>query len=504
MKSEDTIRGALGVFILGFGGMVSAGEPVLATASQTNLVVVTPVEEPQAVLHNPDMGWVIYENYPIDRKSSLLAIQPDADMADVANVAVLFAWSDVERREGEYDFSQVDVAYEHWKKRGKHIQLRMSTESWLYWNRADPPAGVGVPPFIRERMQPAEIQARTIDGLPYTVVDARNPYYRERLTKFLAAVAAHFSGQRAVTLIDLRGFGVWGEWHSGYRYATLDERRAALSWIMDAYSTAFPDQYLALSFSYDLDAPKARHYDGPNNRYDPAFTKHYEEYLRYSAFDHALTKRNVTLRRDGCGGAVYSNERRLNAEAFRTLNKGPMVCEFFGSYPQAKQNGAEWLQWMIEDGLSLHPNYMNTIGWCDLNFIREQPATIRYGLRNMGYRLVPTRVQFPLALYAGEPVQIKMDWINRGVGRAMQNFELRLLLADSQGKTVACTAGLMDTQKWIKGQNYTVVRDIQFRGMPRGGCQLYLAVIDPRTGRPIGLPLRDGRPDGYYKIASSP
>ncbi len=31
-----------------------------------------------------------------------------------------------------------------------------------------------------------------------------------------------------------------------------------------------------------------------------------------AAFDHALTKPNVTSRRDGAGRAVHSNERRLN------------------------------------------------------------------------------------------------------------------------------------------------------------------------------------------------
>ena len=51
-------------------------------------------------------------------------------------------------------------------------------------------------------------------------------------------------------------------------------------------------------------------------------TEHYGEYLRYSAFDYALTKPNVTYRRDGCGGAVHSNERKLNEEAFRRLMAG--------------------------------------------------------------------------------------------------------------------------------------------------------------------------------------
>src|SRR5438270_750341 len=83
-----------------------------------------------------------------------------------------------------------------------------------------------------------------------------------------------------------------------------------------SYASAFPDRYLGLSYSYDPDSPKA-YWDGPTSKYDPAFTRDYEAFLRFSAFDYALSKPNVTWRRDGVGGAVHSNERRLNEEAFR-------------------------------------------------------------------------------------------------------------------------------------------------------------------------------------------
>jgi len=43
----------------------------------------------------------------------------------------------------QYDFSKVDHAYDHWKRRGKEIQSRMSTESLLWCailrNRTWPP-----------------------------------------------------------------------------------------------------------------------------------------------------------------------------------------------------------------------------------------------------------------------------------------------------------------------------------------------------------------------------
>src|SRR4051812_47771753 len=94
--------------------------------------VVEPKELPDAVLHNPDMGWVLYENYPVDQdpkgSSTLLAL-PSEKFEGVDAVAVMFSWADVEKQPDEYDFSKVDFAYDYWASRGKAIQLRLSSES---------------------------------------------------------------------------------------------------------------------------------------------------------------------------------------------------------------------------------------------------------------------------------------------------------------------------------------------------------------------------------------
>ena len=186
---------------------------------------MTPKELPDALLHNPDMGWVLYENYPVDTEpkgSSTLLGLPNENFDGVEEVAVMFSWADIEKQPDEYEFSKVDFAYDYWAKRGKAIQLRLSSESLLWWANRNPPAGAGVPEYVLAKLPPSEKQIRDMQGAKYVVVDARNQYYRERLAKFLKAVDAHFSGKRPVSLIDLRGFGVWGEWHSGFKYPSLE------------------------------------------------------------------------------------------------------------------------------------------------------------------------------------------------------------------------------------------------------------------------------------------
>jgi hypothetical protein len=470
------------------------------------LLIVYPTELPNQILHNPDMGWVLYENYPLDHRpggSSTLLTLPDEPFENVDHVAVMFAWSDIETTPGVYDFSKTDHAYDYWRARGKTIQLRMSTETLLWWNRLTPPAGVGVPQYVLDKLPPEKKQTRRNGGIPYVVVDARDAFYLERLKQFLSAVAAHFADDRPVSLIDLRGFGLWGEWHSGFRYASLANRRAGLTAIIDRYANAFPRHWLALSYSHDPDGPP-EYFAGPTDRYDASFTRTYADFLRYSAFDYAMTKPNVTLRRDGAGGAVYSNQRRLCEVAFATLAKGPMMSEFVVGYSDAKIGGRAWLEAVLNDALSLHPNYINLLGWTAgdaLAFTREQPELFTKTLNTMGYRLVPRSISYPRAIRNGGKFTCSMTWLNRGVGRAMRDYHLRFLAIDSRNEiTSSCDIGEIPTSQWIKGKEYETTVDLSFANLSRGRYTLRLALIDPASNSTIALPLANAAEDGSYGV----
>jgi hypothetical protein len=465
-----------------------------------------PIEDTAVVVHNPDMGWVLYENHPLDpdpRGSSTLLTLPGETFPVVDAVAIMASWQDVEKTEGVYDFSRLAFAYDHWKTRGKALQLRVSTETLLWWTKATPPAGTGVPGYVLDRLPAGRKQTRHDSGLPYVVVDAREPYYLERLGRFLDALAKHFSGARAVTLVDLRGFGLWGEWHSGYRYPTLADRREALSHIIDVWSGAFPHNHLALSASYDPDSP-AELRAGPTDRFDPAHTTHYAEFLSFSAFDQALTRPNVGFRRDGAGGAVHSNERRLIDEAF-AKGKGPMMAEFLGGYADwASKPGRGAVDRIVGDALSLHPNYVNLLGWAGkdaLAFTHARPDLVAHGLRTMGYRLVPLSIRYPATITGGHPFRVAMEWVNRGVGRALRDYGLRLILADAKGQTRStCDAGPLETSRWERDVVYRVQKEVAWRVVPAGEGELRVALTDPGTGRSIALPLAVGSREGGYPM----
>jgi hypothetical protein len=463
-------------------------------------------EDTDVILHNPDMGWVLYENYPLDPSpngSSTMISMPGESFPEVDAVAIMFSWQDVETRESDYDFSKVDKAYDYWKNKGKTIQLRLSTESLVWWSKRNPPAGTGVPEFVFSRIPATEMQTRSMEGFSYVTVDARNSFYRKSLARFLQAVNAHFARARPVTVVDLRGAGVWGEWHSGFRYPDLETRRTALMGILDIWTSAFPQRQLALNYSYDPDGPKTL-YAGPTDRYVSDCTTNYNDFLRYSAFDYALTKTNITFRRDGCGGAVHSNERHLNEEAYRKFRRAPMIGEFLGGYGAVKQGGTNWVSWMIEDALSLHPNYLNLIGGQAGDayaFASERPDLINRGLQQMGYRLMPTRVEFPSRITNGAPFEVRFEWVNRGVGRALRDYSLKLFLENSQtGRLHASESETISTSQWLAGEKHDVSHTAKYSGAPVGKYWLAIQVSDPETDRPIALPLTSGAEKHRYRI----
>lgn len=420
------------------------------------LVDNRPQEDTAVILHNPDMGFMTYENYCVARNQSVIPSSAgemrDYDYPGVDYVAVMFTWADVEQSEGEYVWDDVDRAYDYWKAKGKRMMLRMSTESLLWYSSK----GKGIPDYLYNRIPEDQKQTLTTwQGNPpvsytYRGVDFRNQDYQRRLKAFLEEVNRHFGSDRPVEYIDLAGYGLWGEWHAGYIYpgqikgnagpGDLTAKREGLKSVLDIWSDAFPRHWLSLSYSYDPDSP-ARLYQNSQNLVD---------YERWSMFDYALTKSNITWRRNGAGGAVQATDRVFGEKAFG-ISQGPFAAEAAQGYDP--RNVAA----VIDDELSLHPNYMNIPGWCweeGRRFLEEQPELYKKAMLNMGYRLVPTALQTPDTLSRGRRMEIKLEMLNRGVGKAPRDYSVRVVLTDSTGRQTAFDLSALSTKEYVKGQSY--------------------------------------------------
>ena len=457
-----------------------------ATSSPTvNVKSITFTEDTTTVFHNPDVGWVLYDNFLISKSES--AAHPSCptygyDFPGVDYVMLKFTWADIEKTKGKYTFNEFDYIYDYWTKKGKTVTLGMSADSLLWYGQY----ATGVPKYVLEALPETSVQKReTIQNGAswfFDVCDANEPYYQERLKLFLEEMNRHMKETgREVPYMDLRGYGLWGEWHTGYVYKDLESKRTALDAVLRIWSEAFPDIWLALSYSYDPDEPY-RNYSNQN------FMK---EFMEWSAFDHALKYKNITFRRDGCGGAIKYNERIFCENVFKTLDRGPFTSEAAGGY-----EGYDKSKYIIEDGLKLHPNYFTIIGWTNQQakaFIEQQPELFNYALNNMGYRFTATGAQYPDALLRGQKISISATWKNQAVGRAARNYQLYAVLTDEKGEKVSSfSIGDTGCSKWVKGKEYSETVTGTVPGdLKAGTYPLNLAMYDPTTEQFIDLAINE-------------
>jgi hypothetical protein len=186
----------------------------------------------------------------------------------------------------------------------------------------------------------------------------------------------------------------------------------------------------------------------------------YEDYMSWSAFDYALTKPNLTFRRDGAAGALRTYDRQLLESFFSSNRSLPLIAEFFGGYGYYVGNGSGYSpDAALEEALQLHPNYITIMGhdgdFGAASFYAERPDLIDEGNKRMGYRLVVNRAEFPSAVQAGGEFELRQLWSNLGVGRSYRNYPLKLYLTDAAGNTVwSATDESFDMTGFIAGEVY--------------------------------------------------
>jgi hypothetical protein len=91
--------------------------------------------------------------------------------------------------------------------------------------------------------------------------------------------------------------------------------------------------------------------------------------------------------------------------------------------------------------------------------------------------------------------------MNRGVGRALRDYELQFSLVSPGGRVVATTSGgPIQTNKWAAGQEHNVSAKAEFKNVPAGNYQFAIDLYDEKSRREIELPISGVGPSGKYRI----
>ncbi len=429
---------------------------------------------------NEGMGWVILEE-PL--WGGLPSLGYKGTFPEVKSISLSTGWSVFEETPGNYDWTVMDETIEYWVKQGKTINLRLCTDG-LELNQ-----GVvnGCPAWLFE--EPYNVPKVVNNGDIFA--DLSSKVYQEELRKFLTEFAGHYTSEDypyrdAIEVVELRGYGMVGEWHSGWNtYNSVEERTQALCDTIDAWREAWGDKLLVLSCTYEF----------LNNMWGVNNAESYEDFMYYMGYDHALQLDNITFRRDGIAFALQEYDSRMALDYFY-LNTGlPLLGEIGDGYAKHGDNDPYPLYEAMNEALhKWRVNYQTVIGWVAQDFdivIKQEKELVEYFNRMMGYRLVPDKIRYSSEIKAGDKFYLDSLWSNQAMGRCWTDYDLSVYFEDAEGKTVYTGTDARFNPVSINGGephffqlSYTVPDSL-----PRGEYTVKFAVSDAAGNPKIEMPI---------------
>lgn len=481
-KRKKYLSLILAVMLVAVSLLSVACQPTNEQAVPTGYQVVAP-ERISGKLDNPGTGWVVLEE---PTYGGHIDIGSSGDLPEASLAALSTTWFHIETREDYYDWTMCDQAVDYWTSTGRRVLLRISTDScvWPYTYNA-------TPSYLFEKYNVGYEWVPYTDSGPVTtarVTNLSDPVYQERLDKFLNALYEHYNDNPMVDTVEIRGFGMWGEWHHGYTYDSTEERVETLGQIIDKYYNAFDKsgKTLAVSCSWDPDYINTGAYSAG---YTPE--EAYQNYVQWSAFDKAWRTEGITFRRDGGANALrYDYDERLMAEAFRSGKRLPILGEYANNYYSINAPGSAYtLESALDDVLyKIRPNNITTLGWVavEMAYIIAQGDTdfIDRGNTMMGYRLAVDEAVFPEAVSAGGTLDIRTTWSNSAVGIFPYDYPVQYKLLDGNGKEVyTYTDNNFDARTFVQGEINNVYSQFEIpKNLATGKYSLAVCIPNVNKG----------------------
>ncbi len=450
------------------------------------------------ILMNKEMGWVLLEEPLYAGRASL---GWEGDFPEVSSVSMSMNWANIEVADGVYDWSYLDQAINYWTALGKRINFRIAGDrNCIGYPLTSAPDWLGDECGVPYIFMPEHY------GRSYYFAD---PVFLEKHDRFVWALADRYRDHPMIDVIEIRTYGIFGEWHSGGNFASVDERVNTLRHIIDIWCEAWgEDKLMVVSASYEFDQsvmPYTVLHEGMQRMSDFAYV---------SAFDYAVQK-GVAFRRDGIGGAILKWDGKMLNDTFTLNNRLPNLGEHFGGYAtfQKEENGYDLWEMMYEALYHLHVNYMTAIGWvaepfAEVTVPKEEggsPEIVDFGNRYMGYRLMPHAVQYPTSLAPGEPIAIRSIWANLGSGRAWNTSYLTWYLTNVAGEVAwQFTDTSFDPVIMNAGDIHFIASDAVIpKTLPAGEYTLSLALTNPETGEAeLKLPIASRDAMGCYPVGT--
>lgn len=245
------------------------GESAAHTAPGTLVATVRP-QETDAPLVNPYCGggiWAgprFYDSRPFSVDYNTKGFGDDAPL--FSWVLIDWMWADLELKEGEFDWSDLDRVVDYWQARDKQLVVRLWVTTDPGW--AGAPGNKACPDWLWEagvKYHEYKGEGGVKQRCPAYADPTWETIYLPKLKHFLSAYRDRYHpGGSPIILDHVMGFGDWGEWHtmwSHYPWPNREQKREVLGQVIRAYLDVFapnqpagdPVRSLAIAHVYDQD-----------------------------------------------------------------------------------------------------------------------------------------------------------------------------------------------------------------------------------------------------------
>ena len=442
-----------------------------APAQRTN--VIRPVEI-TGVLVNPGMGIQTFQRfngealYPTLRwseagptqKGAASPAKPDFPATSLAYCR--WFWSELEPQPGKYRWEILDNALAEARKHDQTLDIRI-----MPYDGTHP-----MPEWYRNSGARRANKSTDRDGEIWSP-DGDDPLYLKHWGALVLAAGARYDGHPYLDSVDVSTVGYWGEGWGPHLPSWQRQKE-----LIDLYFDAFKRTPLLMNF----DEPHALEYG---------------------------VKRGAGWRLDcwgdlgGRGKGMMHMLDMYPQQVVRTgiqdaWQKYPVSLETCGTPSHWKQWGGGYtdaqLQLIFDQAVRWHATSIN---------IKSTPIPKDWQpkwdefQKQIGYRLVLSRFEYPKAAKAGETMPVTSWWINKGVAPPYGNFVLAVSIGDAVIKTPA------DLKKWLPGDQVFEGSLYVPETLKPGDYKLRVAVLDARTDKPaVKLAIQGLQEDGWYELGA--
>ncbi len=433
-------------------------------SAQTTIVRPTEIDD---LLVNPGMGIETFQRFnrqAVNEGTRWSEVGPETPAAD-ANAGVDFPessvaylrwfWSQIEPQRGTYRWSILDDSLAEAHRHGQRLAIRIMPYDDKH----------AMPDWYQSSGAKRANKPTDKDGAIWSP-DADDPVYAKDWSALVVELGKRYDGHPDLNHVDVSTVGYWGEGWGPYLPGWAVQQQ-----LIDVYFTSFSRTPLLMNF----DALPA---------------------LQYGV------KRGAGWRLDCWGdmGAPGRNFAHMKDLYPQQLARGGLQ-DAWRAAPVALETcwvPEQWHQWnfplepILEQALRWHAS---TINIKSSRIPSDWKAAFDQFQKQIGYRFVLKRLEYPSHVARGAMAPLSMWWFNAGVAPIYRACALALAIGDT---VVPLDA---DVRHWLPGDAVVEGTVAVPRDLAPGHYPVRVGLLDPATRKPAIRLAIDGRqPDGWYQV----